>query len=91
MLCLSAVAQPVHKPPADFCSYALQEIGPYTIGFRERKHNWASRANLLFIDNPVGTGFSYVEPHANFCESRQPRIELPCLPVSAVTRNAKSS
>eukprot|EP00891_Asterochloris_glomerata_P001932 jgi/Astpho2/1932/e_gw1.00038.110.1_t len=48
---------------------AFEEIGPYTIGFRERKHNWASRANLLFIDNPVGTGFSYVEPHANFSQS----------------------
>ena len=53
------------------------------IGFRERKHNWASRANLLFIDNPVGTGFSYVEPHANFCE---PHIRLlpACLPARAV-------
>ena len=76
VLCLSAVAQPVQKPPADICCYAPQEIGPYTIGFGERKHNWASRANLLFIDNPVGTGFSYVEPHANFCESPQPHMKL---------------
>ena len=76
VLCLSAVAQPVQMPLADLCCYASQEIGPYMIGFRERKHNWASRANLLFIDNPVGTGFSYVEPHANFCESLQPHIKL---------------
>ena len=44
------------------------EIGPYKLGWEPRKHTWARQANLLFFDNPVGTGFSYVEDGANFSE-----------------------
>lgn len=47
---------------------ALQEIGPYGIGWERRRHTWADEANLLFLDNPVGTGFSYVTDEANFSE-----------------------
>jgi len=36
------------------------------VGWEPRKHSWARNANLLFVDNPVGTGFSYVEKGANF-------------------------
>lgn len=43
----------------------LQEVGPYGIGFERRKHTWTEKANILFIDNPVGTGFSYVEEGTN--------------------------
>ena len=35
------------------------------MGWRKRKDSWVEEATLLFIDNPVGTGFSYVEEHAN--------------------------
>ena len=44
---------------------ALMEIGPYrvkkdgTLGLNDG--SWDEFANLLFIDNPVGTGFSYVD------------------------------
>ncbi|EDV23153.1 uncharacterized protein TRIADDRAFT_58150 [Trichoplax adhaerens] len=37
------------------------EIGPLDINLKPRKSTWLSRANLLFIDNPVGTGWSYVD------------------------------
>lgn len=43
---------------------ALMELGPYrvkeggTLGYNEG--SWDEFANLLFVDNPVGTGFSYV-------------------------------
>ncbi|PYH79666.1 alpha/beta-hydrolase [Aspergillus uvarum CBS 121591] len=43
---------------------ALMEIGPYrlkdnhTLEYNEG--SWDEFANLLFVDNPVGTGFSYV-------------------------------
>ena len=43
------------------------------MGWKPRKHSWAQNANLLFIDNPVGTGFSYVERGANFCALRPPQ------------------
>lgn len=45
-----------------------QEIGPYGVGWKRRKHTWVRAANLLFIDNPVGTGWSYVDKHGEFGE-----------------------
>lgn len=43
---------------------ALMEIGPYRLKDRDHlRYNegaWDEFSNLLFIDNPVGTGFSYV-------------------------------
>ncbi|KAF4121086.1 hypothetical protein GMORB2_2573 [Geosmithia morbida] len=44
---------------------ALMEIGPYRV--KDKDHlvlnngSWNEFANLLFVDNPVGTGFSYVD------------------------------
>lgn len=44
---------------------AMMEIGPYRVdkGGKLRYNNgsWDEFANLLFVDNPVGTGFSYVD------------------------------
>ena len=44
---------------------ALMEIGPYRINedgtLRYNEGSWDEFANLLFVDNPVGTGFSYVD------------------------------
>ncbi|CAG8949811.1 hypothetical protein HYFRA_00004135 [Hymenoscyphus fraxineus] len=46
---------------------ALMEVGPYRLG--DQTHgpkltlnpgSWDEFANLMFVDNPVGTGFSYV-------------------------------
>lgn len=39
----------------------MAEIGPYTAPYwLPRAHSWADVADLVFVDNPVGTGFSYV-------------------------------
>ncbi|KAL8666216.1 MAG: hypothetical protein Q9202_001723 [Teloschistes flavicans] len=44
---------------------ALMEIGPYRLKDKENLvYNdgaWDEFANVLFVDNPVGTGFSYVD------------------------------
>lgn len=40
------------------------EVGPYRLEddktLRYNNGSWNEFANLLFVDNPVGTGFSYV-------------------------------
>ncbi|KZL68526.1 serine carboxypeptidase [Colletotrichum incanum] len=47
---------------------ALMEIGPYRV--KDKDHleynngSWNEFANLLFVDNPVGTGFSYVDTNS---------------------------
>ena len=44
------------------------EIGPYRL--KDDSHleyndgSWDEFANLLFVDNPVGTGFSYVKTNS---------------------------
>lgn len=44
---------------------ALMEIGPYRVrqggNLEYNDGSWDEFANLLFVDNPVGTGFSYVD------------------------------
>lgn len=36
------------------------EIGPLDVELKPRATNWVQVANVLFVDNPVGTGYSYV-------------------------------
>lgn len=51
---------------------AMMEIGPYRL--KDRDHleynngSWHEFANLLFVDNPVGTGFSYVNTNSYVTE-----------------------
>ncbi|KAH8699620.1 pheromone-processing carboxypeptidase KEX1 [Ilyonectria robusta] len=44
---------------------AMMEIGPYRVKDEKtlvpNNGSWNEFANLLFVDNPVGTGFSYVD------------------------------
>lgn len=48
------------------------EIGPYRVrqgGKLEYQNgSWDEFANLLFVDNPVGTGFSYVDTNSYVAE-----------------------
>lgn len=41
----------------------FEEIGPLDTHLRHRNSTWLQKAHLLFVDSPVGTGFSYVEYH----------------------------
>ncbi|XP_044735685.1 retinoid-inducible serine carboxypeptidase-like isoform X1 [Chrysoperla carnea] len=39
----------------------FEELGPLDTNLNPRNHTWVKDYNVVFIDNPVGTGFSYVE------------------------------
>ncbi|KAK3865399.1 hypothetical protein Pcinc_028986 [Petrolisthes cinctipes] len=39
----------------------FEELGPYDINGNIREYAWTKKANVMFVDNPVGTGYSYVE------------------------------
>uniref|UniRef100_A0A0A9XBU1 Venom serine carboxypeptidase n=1 Tax=Lygus hesperus TaxID=30085 RepID=A0A0A9XBU1_LYGHE len=50
-------------PGASSLFGAFGELGPYKLGpdadLSRNKHSWIKFAHMLFIDNPVGTGFSF--------------------------------
>ncbi|KAL9604963.1 MAG: hypothetical protein Q9219_000151 [cf. Caloplaca sp. 3 TL-2023] len=54
---------------------ALMEIGPYRL--KDKEHlvyndgSWDEFANVLFVDNPVGTGYSYVDTDSYVTELTQ--------------------
>ena len=44
----------------------FREIGPLDVNLKPRNTTWSSKANVLFIDNPVGTGYSYVTDNSAY-------------------------
>lgn len=67
--------KPVHKTPwliwlqggpgASSLTGLFDEIGPFTVDkngvLKENPYTWRRNHSLLFIDNPVGTGYSFTE------------------------------
>lgn len=47
----------------------FMEIGPYDMNMNPRNHTWVKDYNVLFIDNPVGTGFSYVDDSNSYART----------------------
>ncbi|XP_011861108.1 PREDICTED: retinoid-inducible serine carboxypeptidase-like [Vollenhovia emeryi] len=48
-------------PGGSSTSYGnFEELGPLDVNLNPRNYTWVKDYNVLFIDNPVGTGFSYV-------------------------------
>ncbi|CAL0304044.1 unnamed protein product [Lupinus luteus] len=39
----------------------FEEVGPLDTFLKPRNSTWLKKADLLFVDNPVGTGYSFVE------------------------------
>lgn len=54
---------------------ALMEVGPYRVNkdgtLRLQDGSWDEFANVLFVDQPVGTGFSYVDTNSYVHEMDQ--------------------
>ncbi|XP_055388030.1 retinoid-inducible serine carboxypeptidase-like [Condylostylus longicornis] len=49
-------------PGASSTGYGnFEELGPLDLELNYRNYTWVKDMNVLFIDNPVGSGFSYVE------------------------------
>jgi len=49
-------------PGASSCGYGNFEIiGPLDLDLQERNTTWVKEVNVLFVDNPVGSGYSYVD------------------------------
>ncbi|XP_016062700.1 PREDICTED: retinoid-inducible serine carboxypeptidase isoform X1 [Miniopterus natalensis] len=46
----------------------FEEIGPLDCDLKPRRTTWLQSASLLFVDNPVGTGFSYVAENGTFAK-----------------------
>ena len=44
----------------------FEELGPLTVELKPRNTTWIQAANVLFVDNPVGAGYSYVTDKAAF-------------------------
>lgn len=55
----------------------FEEIGPISLELNERNHTWVKDMNVLFIDSPVGTGFSYVEHEKHLTsDNKQAALDL---------------
>lgn len=49
-------------PGASSCGHGnFEEIGPVDVNLNERNFTWVKDMNVLFIDNPVGSGYSFVD------------------------------
>jgi serine carboxypeptidase 1 len=47
------------------------EIGPLDVELNPRNYTWVQEVNLLFMDQPVGTGYSYVDNDGAFVTTKE--------------------
>uniref|UniRef100_T1GJZ0 Carboxypeptidase n=1 Tax=Megaselia scalaris TaxID=36166 RepID=T1GJZ0_MEGSC len=53
-------------PGASSTGYGnFEELGPLTLELENRNWTWVKDMNVMFIDNPVGSGYSYVDAATN--------------------------
>uniref|UniRef100_A0A8B9FTQ5 Serine carboxypeptidase 1 n=1 Tax=Amazona collaria TaxID=241587 RepID=A0A8B9FTQ5_9PSIT len=57
-------------PGSSGCGFGnFEEIGPLDREMKPRNTTWLQAASILFVDNPVGTGFSYVDDCSLFAKN----------------------
>uniref|UniRef100_A0A663LYP1 Carboxypeptidase n=1 Tax=Athene cunicularia TaxID=194338 RepID=A0A663LYP1_ATHCN len=57
-------------PGASGCGFGnFEEIGPLDKEMKPRNTTWLQAASILFVDNPVGAGFSYVDDCSLFAKN----------------------
>ena len=52
------------------------EISKSLVRLQPRNTTWLRAANVLFVDNPVGTGFSYVTENSAFTTNEIGKFHL---------------
>lgn len=66
----------------------FEEIGPLDTDLKPRNSTWLSIADLLFVDNPVGTGYSFVEdPKVLVKTDYEAATDLTTLLIQVFNRN----
>ncbi|KYN45011.1 Retinoid-inducible serine carboxypeptidase [Trachymyrmex septentrionalis] len=57
-------------PGGSSTSYGnFEELGPLDVNLNPRNYTWVKNYNVLFIDNPVGTGYSYVKSKSAYART----------------------
>lgn len=54
----------------------FDELGPLTVELKPRNTTWLQVANVLFVDNPVGSGYSYVTDKDAFTTNVTGKLQL---------------
>ncbi|XP_009372480.2 serine carboxypeptidase-like 51 [Pyrus x bretschneideri] len=66
----------------------FEEVGPLDTNLNPRNSTWLQKADLLFVDNPVGTGYSFVEDTSLFVKNDlEAAADLTTLLVEVFNRN----
>ncbi|XP_057456049.1 serine carboxypeptidase-like 51 [Lotus japonicus] len=68
----------------------FQEIGPLDTSLKPRNSTWLRKADLLFVENPVGTGYSFVEDNKLFVKTdEEAATDLTTLLIKIFKRDKK--
>lgn len=68
----------------------FEEVGPLDTNLKPRNSTWLQKADLLFVDNPVGTGYSFVEDRHTLVKTDvEAATDLTTLLKSLYNSNAK--
>ncbi|XP_004506087.1 serine carboxypeptidase-like 51 [Cicer arietinum] len=68
----------------------FEEVGPLDTSLQPRNSTWLTKADLLFVDNPVGTGYSFVEDDKLFVKTdEEAATDLTTLLIALFNKDEK--